>query len=342
MEGSPLGRHLFPFLALLAVGSGAAGQQWARDMFNATSHDFGTVARGAKVEFAFVCENIYEEEAHIQEVRSTCGCTTTEIDQRLLKTWEKAVITASVDTRAYLGQKDATLPVVLDKPFPAEVRLQVHCYIRSDVVVQPGAVELGTATEGTQIERKVAVTYAGRPDWRIERIENNNPHLHVQAVETKRAGGQVAYDLSVALKGDAPIGYIRDHLVLVTNDGDSQASRVPVLVEGIVTSSFDVRPSSLDLGVVPPGTTANRNVVIKAQKPFRILSVTCEDGRFQCQVPEQAKPIQVLPVSFTSAETSGKVAAIIHIHTDETSAKDIRLPVRVQIVPPEKRGPGTP
>ena len=37
------------------------GQQWAKEMFDHTSHDFGTVARGAKMEHRFTLENIYEE-----------------------------------------------------------------------------------------------------------------------------------------------------------------------------------------------------------------------------------------------------------------------------------------
>ena len=80
-------------LAVVLLASAAPAQEWARKMFENTSHDFGTVARGAKVEHAFTVENIYEEDAEISEIRSTCGCTNTKISQRQLKTWEKARIT---------------------------------------------------------------------------------------------------------------------------------------------------------------------------------------------------------------------------------------------------------
>ena len=43
-------------------------QDWARKMFDKTTHDFGVVARGAKAEYRFVIENIYEEDAHIKSV----------------------------------------------------------------------------------------------------------------------------------------------------------------------------------------------------------------------------------------------------------------------------------
>ena len=53
---------------LLAWVSTARAQDWARKMFDHTTHDFGVIARGAKVEHRFVVENIYEEDAHIKSV----------------------------------------------------------------------------------------------------------------------------------------------------------------------------------------------------------------------------------------------------------------------------------
>ena len=81
------------FLSLL-FGSRSEAQQWAEKMFKLTSHDFGTVARGAKVEFAFEVQNIYEEEIHIASVRSSCGCTTPRIENARLRTWETGAIVA--------------------------------------------------------------------------------------------------------------------------------------------------------------------------------------------------------------------------------------------------------
>src|SRR5205807_9771104 len=68
-------RHLIPALLLVLVGSSSSlGQDWARKMFSESSHDFGTVARGAKVEHRFQFNNPYQETAHVAGVRSSCGC----------------------------------------------------------------------------------------------------------------------------------------------------------------------------------------------------------------------------------------------------------------------------
>lgn len=321
-------------LLVWLAGSAAPAQPWARDMFDSTSHDFGTVARGAKVEHTFTVENIYLEDAHIASITSSCGCTSPKISKRTLKTWEKAQIVAVVDTRGYYGRKDATLTVRFDKPFPAVVRLHVHVYIRSDVVVQPGSVQFGSVPQGAGGQRKLTISYAGRKDWQIEKVETNNPHLEAWAIKSTTAvAGQVTYDLIVQLKKDAPVGYIRDHLILVTNDVRASASRVPIAVEGVVVSSLSVQPNPLLLGVVNQGQTASRRLVVRGQTPFRIVGVTCSDARFQFTVPEAAKTLHLIPVTFTADEKPGQISEKIRIETDLAGGTALEVPVHVQVMP---------
>ena len=322
----------FAALLLLAcVPSAGLGQQWAKEMFDHTSHDFGTVARGAKVEHRFTLENVYEEDARILSVRSSCGCTSPQFSKESIKTWEKSDIVAVLDTRDFLGEKDATLTVKFDLPFPAEVQLHVHAYIRSDIVIQPGVVAFGTVPEGAAAQKKVTVSYAGRQDWHIESVESNNPRLQARAVETGRAAGQVTYDLIVDLKEDTPVGYIRDHLVLVTNDFRPQAARVPVAVEGVVAPSVTVRPSPLLMGVVGPAKTVTRRLVVQGAAPFRILGAKCDDARFQCTVPAEEKTLHMVPVTFTASAEAESVDRKILIETDRAPGKPIEVPVQVQV-----------
>ena len=321
---------------LLGGSSLSHAQDWARAMFDHTTHDFGVVARGAKVEHRFIVENIYEEDAHIKSVSSSCGCSTPQASRTLLKTWEKAEILVTIDTRGFLGRKDATITVVFDQPFAAEVQLHVHTYIRSDIVVQPGAALLGSVVQGAEARQTLAVNYAGRDDWRIVRIECANPSIEASAVETSRTPGKAGYSLSVRLKPDAPPGYLRDQLVLVTNDFDARAARVPVAVEGLVVSALSVRPSPLMMGVAEAGQPLSRNLVVQGRAPFRIVAVHPSDDRFQCRPSSDTKAAHVLPLTFlaNNAKPSGDtVNAKIRIETDLTGVNAVDVNVSVQVAP---------
>lgn len=291
-------------------------QDWAGKMFETRDHDFGSVARSAKEEFEFVLTNIYVEDVHIAGVRSSCGCAQVRMDKRLLKTYEKGAVIASLNTKAFRGSRGATITVTFDKPFHAEVQLHVRGYIRSDVVLHPGSVQMGRVDQGQPARQKVAVTYAGRRNWQILEVKSANPHLAGEAVETRRSGGQVAYELTVYLDAEAPAGYLRDHLVLVTNDRRSR--EIPVPVEGVVQAGIVVNPTSLFMGVVQPGQKVTKQLVVRGKKPFRILSVDCDDDSFEfgTSAEQEPKALHVIRVTFMAGQEPGKVTKMIHIRTD--------------------------
>ena len=314
------------------------GQEWAKKMFDGkTTHNFGVVARGAKVEHRFVLENIYVEGAHIQSITSSCGCSKAEASKKTLKTWEKADIVVQVDTRGFLGRKDSTITVVFDRPFPAEVQLHIHSFIRGDVVVQPGSVEFGTVSQGAGEGRTLKISYAGRNDWKIERVESTNPNIEFRLDESYRGNGRVGYNLTVWLLKAAPPGYIRDHLILVTNDHDKNSQRVPIALEGLVASPLSVRPSPLMMGLAEPGRALTRNLVVQGQTPFRITAASSSDARFRCQADGESKKVHIVPVTFLAEGDSDGCAAetTIKIDTDLSGLPPLEVRASVRIVPPK-------
>ena len=294
-----------------------SGQEWARKMFKVTEHNFGSVARGAKAEYRFVFDNIYLEDVHVARVRTSCGCTTPTVENPLLKTYDQGAILAAFHTESFLGQRGATVTVTFDKPFYAEVQLHVRGYIRRDVVVEPGSVQIGSVDQGSPVDQTVAVNYAGRGDWRVLDVKSSNPHITAKAVETGRSYGRVSYALNVHVDENAPAGYLNDHLMLVTND--AAGSQIPVQVEGRVMSSITVSPAALFMGVLQPGQKVTKQLVVKGKKPFRILCVSCEDGslRFDTSKEGAAKVLHLIPVEFTAGADVGKVVKTIKIKTDQ-------------------------
>lgn len=320
-------------VVLLCAASATRADDWAGKMFEARDHDFGAVARGAKTEFQFVITNVYEEDVHIAGVRSSCGCTTPRVSHETLKTYEKGAIIASFDTRGHLGQKSATLTVTFDKPFYAEVQLNVSGYIRSDVVFNPGEVDFGTIRPGGTAEKKVEVNYAGRSDWQITGIKTAHDYLEAEVVETKREGGQVAYELVVKLKDNAPKGYLNEQVMLLTNDRKSD--RMPIEITGRIAADLTVSPSSLSLGTLRPGQKVTKKLVVRGSGPFRILNVNCEDPAFEFATDDSEKPLHMIPVTYTAGTEPGKFNCKIEVETSLNDGLKADCLAHVQVVAAE-------
>jgi hypothetical protein len=297
-------------------GAAANAQEWARKMFKETDHNFGTVIRDAKTEYVFELENLYMEDIHIASVTTSCGCTTPRIENNTLKTYEKGAIVAHFNTDTFSGQRGATLTVTIDKPYYAQVQLHVGGYIRTDVMLDPGSVQFGAIDQGGAFEQKVNVNYnGGYSGWKINEVKSNNPYLTAQAVETNRYYGQANYTLKVRLDEKAPAGYLNDQVVLVTSDNQ----KIPVLVEGRIEPAVSVSPSALFMGVVQPGQKVTKQMVVKSKKPFKILSITCDDKSFEfnTNTEDAAKPVHLVPVTFVAGDDLGKIVKTIKIQTDQ-------------------------
>jgi hypothetical protein len=310
-------KSLLVVILMLAATVPASAQEWAKKMFETTTHEFGSVARGAKADYEYLFNNIYVEDLHVASVQSSCGCTQVRIKKADLKTYEQGAIVATINTQSFTGQRGATVTVTFDKPYYAEVQLHTSVYIRSDVVFTPGSVQFDTVDEGQPAEKQVAVNYAGRDDWRILEVKSANANVSAVAVETLRSNGQVAYNLVVRLNGAAPAGYLDDHLILMTNDQGSP--QIPLALEGLVEPAVTISPESLFMGVLQPGEKATKQLVVRGKKPFRVESVTCEDPAFHAQLPAESeatpKTLHVIPVTFEAGDSVGKILVTIRVHT---------------------------
>ena len=300
-------------LLSLIVWGDLRAQNWATKMFSKTSHDFGTLARGTKPEFAFELTNHYEETVRIKGVRSSCGCTIPIVTKSTLQKREKSKILCRFDTVSFLGEKNAVVTVTFDKPYAVEVRLQINGTVRRDVVVKPGVVQLGNVCQGTDTVKTIAVEYAGRVDWKIVDVRSSNSNFEVEMTQTQRNPQRVGYILEVRLKDSAPVGFINDWLTLVTNDHGSRTVTLPV--EGRVVSPLTLSPKSLSLGEVAVGDEVSRRIIVRAKKAFRITEIHC-DNCLDIKISEQSRKTHILPVKFMARDEPGKITKWIRIETD--------------------------
>lgn len=310
-----LRKVVFAMVVLLISTSTLPAKEWAQKMFRVTSHDFGHLARGAKAEFTFEIQNLYEEEVHIVDVRTSCGCTIPTVTKPTLKTWEKGSIVATLNTRSYVGQRNSTMTVVIDKPFYAEVQLNIAGNIHSDVDFQPGTVAFGDVEQGASGVQEVVVTYRGHTNWQITDVRSANSNLEVELSEALRQAGQISYRMQVRLKPGAPAGTLQDQLTILTND--QKLPNVALVVEGRVVPPLTISPSPLLFGTLLPGQSAVKQLVLTGKQPFKVLSVSSDyDGlQFKTQ-PELAKKVHLVPVTISAPPASGEFQYTIEVQTD--------------------------
>ncbi len=321
-------------LVVLALSTSVAeAQQWAEKMFGDAkmrTHNFGHVARASKTQHRFVFKNLYKEDLHVLSLRASCGCATPTVSRRTIKSLESGEVLINFNTRAFLGQKNATITVVFDKPYYAEVRLEISGYIRSDLVFDPPVVDFGNVDVGATAQRKIKVQFAGRSDWVIRDITSANSHFEVEKSQPVRKGNRTTYELTVRLKDDAPAGYVKDHLTLVTNDRSS--TRVPLYVEGRVVPSLSVSPAQIAFGSVKQGSKVVKMMIVRGKTPFKVTAVDSDDECFTFDVDHKISKLHKIPVTFTAGDKPGKIEHTIHIKTDQGDDIEVECQALAKVV----------
>jgi hypothetical protein len=320
---------LLPALVLFALAPQSLAEQWARKMFRETHHDFGTVSRNAKTEYAFAIENVFEEDVRIVAVRSSCGCTNPVLTKKTIKPGEKGEVIAQFNTRAFIGTKTAEITVVIDRPNYAEVKLTVGGKIRSDIVVEPGEVKFGDVDMGSTKTVDLKISYAGRKDWKIMDIRGDSEFLEVKLAPAKRNGTLTDYTLHIRLKENAAVGEILDELIVVTNDEKNDQFTLPVSAR--IIPPLSVSPTYVSVGDIGKGKTAQQKFIVRAKAPFAITSIECADDRIEFAKPEGTKTVHIIPFTvrgeLAGVDDTGVLKQTIKVRT--TLGEDIQAETTV-------------
>ncbi len=109
-------------LALLVMLSGVAALATPQIAVDNNVYDFGTVLAGVVVTHTFVLTNAGDQTLAIASVRTSCGCTTTDLVKKSLAPGESVRLDAVFDTLDY-GGRTVTKMIYVQSNDPATPKL---------------------------------------------------------------------------------------------------------------------------------------------------------------------------------------------------------------------------
>jgi hypothetical protein len=323
-------------LWLTVAASGAGAANWAEGLFTEKAHDFGPVPRGGKFHHEFLLVNRLAEPVTILNIHASCGCTTGRAAVSQVAAGQSAVIEAEMDTRNFVGAKSTVLYVTLVTAAgkESEARLAISANILSDVVLNPGSVDFGSVVRGQAPSRVLTIDRVGQSSWKIERMISASRVLTGQLVETARNDSTVQYTLTLALKPDTPAGIVRDEIRLLTNDPETAS--IPIPVTASIRGDLVATPSVLALGRVTSAGGAQGRFLVRASRPFVIVSVDGGgDGFSVAPVDASKSTSHILTVLYRPEEgrTRGDLKRTFRVVTDLPGEPSLELLASCHVEP---------
>jgi len=313
----------------------AQGLDWVASALPERAYDFGTVARGSQVRHAFSLINRSDQEIRIADWRTKCGCTNVRVGAKVIPPGTQTTIEATIDTTKFLGYKPSGLTLIFDRPTFVEVDLNLTCFIRGDIVMNPGQMDFGIVRRSDKMPpASLTLTYAGgRSDWEVTKMKTQSSKVKAELRELSRtADGQINYTLTATLQPGVSNGYFKDEITLLTNDQSSPS--IPISVVANIQSAVAVTPSIINFGGLRPGQSVSKTIVVRSKEPFSITRLSPSQEDLQPAEDEKGpRAAHQLKLTFKAPEQTGPYHATLTIETDIKDEPPALLKTFATVVP---------
>jgi hypothetical protein len=234
--------------------------------------DYGTVAKGEKLDWAFLVKNTGNADLQIISAKPGCGCTVADYD-KVIKPGETGKVTAHVDTTAFAGPIAKSITLETNDPTTPTAQLTIHSIVKPYVEAYPAGFVRFNMVQGDADTQTVTLYSEEDEPFEITKIETPGDWVKVtptkienEAEKVPNVGkpGQAQYKLAITLGGpDAKVGPLYDKINVITNSRHQQAYQISI--SGVIRPTFRVDPVALNFGeVTPADAAATRSIQLRS------------------------------------------------------------------------------
>ncbi len=316
-------RNILLCIGTLVAGSAYGGE--AEKFFSERVKDFGTVPFGPTMVHHFKVTNTSNQTVYIKGVGVSCGCTSATVGVNTLRPGESTYVTASMDTKRFVGPKEVIVYVTFAQPYE-QVSLAVRANRNDNFSKTAELISMGQIRRGQEGSGKIQVTMRNDPYFEIKSGGSNTDYVKANFQLIHRDQTEVTYEVSASLKPGLDVGAWTTDVLFSTSNPSLPTVRIPVIVD--IVAPITATPAMVRFPAVRVGDKKEMSVVVKGDKPFRIIDVKGGDDLVTA-VADSSEPKQAHIVRLVfKPNAAGELAKTITVVTDNGTAGKVQISVR--------------
>ena len=303
--------------------------------------DFGTVAKGDKLEWAFQVKNTGTSDLEIIAAKPTCGCTVADFD-KIIKAGQTGKVTAVVDTMSFNGPITKAVTLETNDPTAPTAQVTIAAVVKPFVEAYPAGYVRTTLLQGDTDKQSVTLFSEETEPFEIVKVESPQDWIKVdvkklQGMEVLPNLGraqQNQYKVEVTIGGpDATIGPIAEKIRIITNS--KHQPEYLLSVSGVVRPTFRLEPNALNFGEVAwNDTAATRTILLrsnnlKTPETFKVTNVQSDVPGVVVEVaPTANKGEFQVTVKLDKSAKAGAIDGLVTIQTNDKVNPVVTVPVK--------------
>ncbi len=288
--------------------------------------DLGEARSGTVLSHTFRLENRGERLLQIQNIRTSCGCTASEISTREIPAGGYATLNATLNLTGRSGPQAEQIRLQTNDPEAPNRVLSLKAHAIPRVNVTPRTLNFQHLSADAPPSGRILIEATTDTPLRITGI--NTAQSRVETILTEIEAGRT-YHLDVRPLDVGTTGHFTERLEILTDDPEQPS--IPALVMWQIAGAVSVAPRQLNLMLSDPPQPVTRFLLVRSQAnldpPMEVTSVIWEGRDVDMNVGAPAS--FGTRVEFSITPEAAMDGEKIHIHTNVPGFEHLTLPVRV-------------
>jgi len=302
-------------------------------------YEIGTLTAGETAEAEFPLTNTGTDLLKIEEVKTSCGCTTASYPQTL-QPGEKGVLKVKlVSQPLWSGVEEKHLIVRCNNRNQPQVELDLTAQMRPLFRFSPANPVAVPYRKGELLRQVITVTAASDRDVRITGVTPAGPETGAQLLPAESAGSARAWRVEITARPPEAGGDFSRTVTLQTSDPKVPA--IPLVVTGLAQDALAVLPPILYLGRLSAAADTGPPPVLTIYRragAFRVVEVKTDSPALKTEIgpldaPDAAghNSFYGISVHYLGGWKKGKVPGKIVVRIDDPAVPKLEVPYEATV-----------
>ncbi|MBI5215649.1 MAG: DUF1573 domain-containing protein [Ignavibacteriae bacterium] len=194
-----------------------------------TKFQLGEAKEGAILEQKLTLQNVGKDTLIIEDIRATCGCTTTKTHKKRLGTNDTTALTISVNTKGFKGPVKKEIFITTNDPKQADLEVELLVTIRNVIEFEPSFVNFRTVNFGKPAKQSITIRNTSEKPISITSVTSPDSQI-IAKPKTKTIQPKSSTQLIVSLSAKKK-GKILGQLLITTNHPEKDSLRLSYVGE---------------------------------------------------------------------------------------------------------------
>jgi hypothetical protein len=298
--------------------------------------DWGSIKRGQVLVQRFPYVNNTNQPITITATKSSCGCLTSKLSQRVIEPGKSGHIDVEVNTLTQPAGPNAwkTTLTCESGQRVIEIHLYIEANLQAELAIEPAGL---TLYANKPIKHVIKLTDHREQPLKIDAVRGSRPELKAMLLSSERdAQGRVVHAIQVQVAEDFPAGRHDELVSIYTNDQEYRELRVPVSVKMEAGQQLSITPERVVIPVLERQGKPSKLVLLRDSegRPVKIDQVVSEHPTVQCRWASAPGGSVTLRVEVDATQVGTQnIKAVLKVHVTSPVQQVIHIPVECPVTP---------